>query len=113
MDSELPHLSERQLSPPRQIALLTWLDVELLTRRFCAITGANTSFNQRTPVVGILRAFVSPWQATLARRCFAYQAWRINMLLENGVSEACQLIPRLSAPPLIVQRGLTEIGGGG
>lgn len=105
--------SERQHSQLRQIGLLTWLDVELLTRHFCAITDANTSFNQRTLVVGIPRAFVSPWQATLAGRCFAYQAWRINMLLENGVSKACQLILRLLAPPFIVQRGLWEIGGWG
>lgn len=101
--------SERQHSQQRQIGLLTWLDVELLTCHFCAIRDANTSFNQRTLVVGIPRAFVSPWQATLAGRCFAYQAWWINMLLENTVSEACQLILRLSAPPFIVQTGLREI----
>lgn len=70
---------------------MTWFDVDYLTRSLCVIMGSNTSFNQQ-PGRRYSGGICLTSAATLAGRCFAYQACWINMLLENNLSEACQLI---------------------
>lgn len=66
---------------------------EHLTLWFSVITGPNTSSNQQA-WDKVFLGHPPHLGATLCDRRFAYQTWAIDMLLENNLSEACQLIQR-------------------